>query len=56
MKYQEAYNKLQSIIEKLKNEEISVDDMKKHVVQARKLVEQCQSKLREIENDLLGEE
>lgn len=55
MTYTEAYNQLQGIIEKLKGEDISIDDMKKHIVRAKELIAYCQAKLREIELDLEDE-
>lgn len=56
MTYEKAYKELQKIMQKLRTEEISIDEMKKHVSKARSLIETCQSKLREIEEDLLEEE
>jgi exodeoxyribonuclease VII small subunit len=52
MTYQEAYDKLQDIISTLQNEDISIDDMKEHIIKAKTLVGLCQKKLRDIEADL----
>ncbi len=52
MTYSEAYSELQTIVDLLKQEEVSVDDMKKHITKARALISYCQNKLREIEEDL----
>ena len=52
MTYQEAYDKLQEIISTLQNEEISIDEMKEHIIKAKTLVGLCQKKLRDIEADL----
>lgn len=56
MTYEKAYQQLQEILHQLKNEEVSIDQMKKHVTKARKLIITCREKLREIEADLLEEE
>jgi len=56
MTYTEAYNQLQTIIEKLKGEDISIDEMKGQIVKAKELIAYCQNKLREIELDLEDEE
>lgn len=56
MTYEKAYKQLQDIMSKLKNEEVSIEAMKKHVKKAKELIEFCQTRLREIEEDLLEEE
>ena len=52
MTYTEAYDKLQIILEELKNEDISLDDLKGKIKEAQDLIQYCQDKLRSIEEDL----
>lgn len=56
MTYEKAYAKLQDIMDKLRSEEVSIGQMKKHVMKAKELIAYCQDRLREIEDDLMDEE
>jgi exodeoxyribonuclease VII small subunit len=56
MTYKTAYDKLQKVLDKLKSDDISIDDLKKHVDEARKLITYCQQKLRDIEEQLQEED
>lgn len=56
--YQKAYTELQSIVAKLQNEEIGLDDLSKEVKRAAELIKACKEKLRDVEKDIeasLGE-
>ena len=55
MSYKSAYEKLQKVLDKLRSDDVSIDDLKKHVDEARKLIAYCQAKLREIESQLNDE-
>ena len=52
MTYQKAYNKLQSIIEELRGDQLNIDKMKKKVDEANELIKFCKEKLRDIETEL----
>ena len=47
--YEEASNELESIIEKLRNDEVSIDKLEKVVIKAAALSKLCQDKLRNTE-------
>jgi len=56
--YQKAYTELQSIVARLQNEEIGLDDLSKEVKRAAELIKLCKEKLRDVEKDIeasLGE-
>ena len=52
MTYDQAYKKLEKILDKLQNEEISLDQLTSKVTEATQLIEYCKTKLRTIEVDL----
>ena len=56
MSYKTAYEKLQKVLEKLRRDDVSIDDLKKHVDEAKTLIAYCQAKLREIESQLEEED
>ena len=47
--YEEASNELESILEKLRNDEVSIDKLEKVVTKAAALSKLCQEKLRNTE-------
>ncbi len=50
--YERTMAEINAIIEKLTNNEINIDELAIQVKKARELLQQCQSKLRETEQDL----
>ncbi len=50
--YEAALSELKNVLEKVDNQEISLDDLLQYVQYANQLVQQCKSKLRAIENDV----
>lgn len=47
--YEEASNELESILEKLRNDEVSIDKLENVVIRAAALSKLCQDKLRNTE-------
>ena len=54
MTYESALKELQEVIEDLRNELVSVDDLTKKVNRAKELIEFCKNKLIEVGEDLDG--
>lgn len=50
--YQKAYDELQSIVTKLQNDEIGLDDLSKSVKRAGVLIKACKEKLRNVEVEI----
>ncbi len=50
--YDKAYEELQSIVDRLQSEEISLDNLSKEVKRAAELVKYCKEKLHTIEQDI----
>ncbi len=50
--YQKAYSELQSIVAKMQNEEIGLDELGKEVKRAAELVKMCKEKLRDVEKEI----
>ena len=50
--YQKAYSELQSIVAKLQNEEIGLDELGKEVKRAAELIKMCKEKLRDVEKEI----
>jgi exodeoxyribonuclease VII small subunit len=50
--YNEAIEKIESIISKLENEEIDLDNLSENVKTATELISRCKEKLRESEEDI----
>lgn len=50
--YEKAYNELQSIVAKMQNEEIGLDELGKEVKRAADLIKMCKEKLRNIEKEI----
>jgi len=52
LNYQEAMDQLQSIVQKLENDDTSIDELSGLVSEALELVKSCRSKLRKTEEGL----
>lgn len=52
MKYTEAFEELQSIVNDIEEGEITVDELSKKVKRASELIKICKSKLTETEEDV----
>ena len=50
--YQKAYSELQSIVAKMQNEEIGLDELGKEVKRAAELIKMCKEKLRDVEKEI----
>lgn len=50
--YQKAYSELQSIVAKMQNEEIGLDELGKEVKRAAELIRMCKEKLRDVEKEI----
>lgn len=50
--YQEALNKIETIVKDLENEAISIDQLGERVQQAMSLISQCRKKLRHTEQQI----
>ncbi|MFT4536033.1 MAG: exodeoxyribonuclease VII small subunit [Saprospiraceae bacterium] len=50
--YQKAYSELQSIVAKMQNEEIGLDELGKEVKRAAELIKMCKVKLRDVEKEI----
>ena len=54
MTYESALKELQEVLEDLRNEMVSVDDMTEKVKRAKELIDFCKNKLRGVGEDLDG--
>jgi len=52
LSYEEALEQLQDIVKKLENKEIKIDELASTVAKANELVEFCQEKLQQTENEI----
>ena len=52
--YESALQELQQVVEDLRNEMISVDDLNSKVNRAKELIDFCKNKLRKVGEDLEG--
>ena len=50
--YTKAYTELQSIVSKMQNEEIGLDELGKEVKRAAELIKMCKEKLRDVEKEI----
>jgi len=50
--YEKAYEELESILEDLVADEVSVDELSKKIKRAKELVGYCKTKLRDVESDI----
>lgn len=50
--YQNAYDELMKIIERLQGDEISLDNLSEEVSKATKLLTHCKEKLRKVEKEI----
>ncbi|HFC00750.1 MAG TPA: exodeoxyribonuclease VII small subunit [Phaeodactylibacter sp.] len=52
MTYESALEELQQVVEDLRNEMISIDQITTKVARAKELIELCKNKLRKVESEL----
>ena len=52
IKYSEAYQELESILQKVQSEEIQVDDILININRAKELLQFCQEALRKINDEI----
>ncbi|NVO04382.1 MAG: exodeoxyribonuclease VII small subunit [Bacteroidetes bacterium] len=52
LNYSEAFSKLEELVEQLEDGNIQLDKLTEKVKQANELIAICESKLRDIDNDL----
>ena len=52
LSYAEAFSELQSILAKLENQELDVDQLSEHVKKASQLIRFCKSKLHDTEEEI----
>ncbi len=52
MKYEDAYQELQQIVQALQNGQIGVDELSEKIKRAAELIDFCKKQLRNTENDL----
>lgn len=52
LSYTEAFKQLQTIVKRMEDADISVDDLADHIKQASKLIQICKDKLTKIENEV----
>ena len=50
--YKQAVNEIESIMSKLENEEIDIDELSKNVKRASELITFCKEQLRNTENEI----
>jgi len=50
--YEEALQELQSIVKKLENREIKIDDLAENIAHAKTLVDYCRDKLNKTEEEI----
>ena len=50
--YEKAYEELESILEDLVADEVSVDELSQKIKRAKELVGYCKTKLRDVESDI----
>jgi exodeoxyribonuclease VII small subunit len=54
MTYESALKELKEVIDELRNEMVSVDELTTKVNRAKELIDFCKNKLRKVEEDLDG--
>lgn len=52
LSYNEAFNRLKQILERIKNEDMDVDNLSAEVKQATELIALCKSKLQQADQEL----
>lgn len=52
LSYNEAFNRLKQILERVKNEDMDVDNLSAEVKQATELIALCKSKLQQADQEL----
>ena len=59
MKYEQAYQELQTIVRRMENDELDIDQMSEQLKRAQDLIKLCKDKLTKVDEDIkkiLGEE
>lgn len=59
MKYEQAYAELQTIVRKMENDELDIDQMTEQLKRAQQLIKLCKDKLTKTDEEIkkiLGEE
>ena len=51
-KYEEAVRQLESIVEKLENDELDIDSMSENLKKAQKLIKLCKDKLTKTDDEI----
>ena len=51
-KYEEAVRQLESIVEKLENDELNIDSMSENLKKAQKLIKLCKDKLIKTDDEI----
>lgn len=52
IKYEEAVRQLESIVEKLENDELDIDSMSDNLKKAQKLIKLCKDKLTKTDDEI----
>lgn len=50
--YEKAYAEVESILEDLSTDEVSVDELAVKIKRAKELIQHCKGKLRDVESDI----
>ena len=53
MKYEEAFNQLQTIVRKMESDEYSIDEIAAQLKTAQRLIKLCKDKLSKTEEEIL---
>lgn len=56
MTYSEAYQEIQAIVQRLKSDDVPMEELKDQITKAKELIQFCQNQLRSIELDLEEDE
>lgn len=51
-KYEEAYAELQTIVRKMENDELDIDQMSEHLKRAQELIRLCKDKLTKTDEEI----
>ena len=52
LKYEQAYQELQTIVRKMENDELDIDQMAEQIKHAQQLIKLCKDKLTKTEEDI----
>lgn len=50
--YEKAYSEVETILEDLLSDEVSVDELSAKIKRAKELIQYCKAKLRDVESDI----